>query len=210
MPAPVSDRSLASPRPATPPAASAGSIERVSPTVYAPAPRARERASGVASSTSGDVRVVALPPAEAGLSSQRGKRETHPSYEATLGQTTPLAKPGTPAGGSNTAAGRQEPSPALPTHFSSSPAVVALAQGAARFRIEGDHAHAAASLERALRIEPRNARLWYELARVRCQQQRYTECESMAQRSSALNSDVHLDNANQRLISSARRGLPKS
>jgi hypothetical protein len=45
---------------------------------------------------------------------------------------------------------------------------------------------------------------------VRCQQQRYTECESMAQRSSALNSDVHLDNANQRLISSARRGLPKS
>ncbi|MFT5391152.1 MAG: hypothetical protein ACI8PT_001345 [Gammaproteobacteria bacterium] len=213
LPAPVSDRSRASTRPATPPPASARAIERVSPTVYAPTPRARERASGVVSPTNGDARVVALPQAEAGFSSQIGKRVMQPSHGArgaTFGQTTPPAKRGAQADGASKAAGGQGPSPALSTHFSSSPAVVALAQGAVRFRIEGDHAHAAASLERALRIEPRNARLWYELARVRCQQQRYSECESMAQRSSALDSDVHLDTATQRLISSARRGLPSS
>jgi predicted Zn-dependent protease len=65
--------------------------------------------------------------------------------------------------------------------------------------------NAAASLERALRIEPRNPRLWQELARVRLQQREYAQAENVALRS---NSYAGGDNAlradNWRLIAEAR------
>jgi Tfp pilus assembly protein PilF len=69
----------------------------------------------------------------------------------------------------------------------------------------GRLANAAASLERALRIEPRNPRLWQELARVRLKQGEYAQAESVAARS---NSWAGADNAlraeNWRLIAEAR------
>ncbi len=49
----------------------------------------------------------------------------------------------------------------------SSPAVDALLGQARALRAEGQHELAAVKLERALRIEPRGAELWLELARVR-------------------------------------------
>src|SRR3989441_2738824 len=49
----------------------------------------------------------------------------------------------------------------------------------------GRLANAAATLERALRIEPRNPRLWHELARVRLKQGQYAQAESVAARSSS-------------------------
>jgi len=64
---------------------------------------------------------------------------------------------------------------------------------------------AAASIERALRIEPRNPRLWQELARVRMQQAAFTQAESMAQRSNSFaGSDNALRAENWRLIAQAR------
>jgi len=64
---------------------------------------------------------------------------------------------------------------------------------------------AAASLERALRIEPRNPRLWHELAKVRLKQGDYAQAESTAQRSNAwAGSDADLRAANQRIIEDAR------
>jgi len=42
---------------------------------------------------------------------------------------------------------------------------------------------AAALLERALRIEPRNANVWHQLAQVRYTQKRYKQAESLALRS---------------------------
>jgi cytochrome c-type biogenesis protein CcmH/NrfG len=69
----------------------------------------------------------------------------------------------------------------------------------------GRLANAAASLERALRIEPRNPRLWQELARVRLKQGDYAQAEGVAARS---NSWAGADNAlraeNWRLIAQAR------
>jgi Tfp pilus assembly protein PilF len=84
-------------------------------------------------------------------------------------------------------------------------AVAKLAEGARAESTQGEHAKAAAALERALRIEPRNPRLWQELARVRLQQRDYAQAESVATRS---NSWAGSDNAvraeNWRIIAEAR------
>jgi predicted Zn-dependent protease len=64
---------------------------------------------------------------------------------------------------------------------------------------------AAATLERALRIEPRNPRLWHELARVRLRQGDYAQAEGTAARSNAWSgADSELRAANQRIIEEAR------
>jgi cytochrome c-type biogenesis protein CcmH/NrfG len=69
----------------------------------------------------------------------------------------------------------------------------------------GRIANAAASLERALRIEPRNPRLWQALARVRLSQQEYMQAESCAQRSNSwAGDDAALRAENWRLIARAR------
>ncbi len=70
----------------------------------------------------------------------------------------------------------------------------------------GKLANAAASLERALRIEPRNPRLWQELSRVRLSQRDYVQAESCAARSNswAGNDDGTLRADNWRLIAQAR------
>jgi Tfp pilus assembly protein PilF len=69
----------------------------------------------------------------------------------------------------------------------------------------GKLANAGASLERALRIEPRNPRLWQELSRVRLLQRDYVQAESCAQRSSSwAGSDALLVADNWRLIAQAR------
>jgi predicted Zn-dependent protease len=65
---------------------------------------------------------------------------------------------------------------------------------------------AAASLERALRIEPRNPRLWNQLARVRLQQGDNAQAESLAARSNGYaGGDSALRADNQRIIDEARR-----
>ncbi len=69
---------------------------------------------------------------------------------------------------------------------------------------------AAALLERALRIEPRNARLWHRLAKIRLQQGQYGMAESLAQKSNALaKHDEVLRRSNAELIEAAR-GLAAS
>jgi Tfp pilus assembly protein PilF len=69
----------------------------------------------------------------------------------------------------------------------------------------GRLANAAASLERALRIEPRNPRLWHELARVRMSQGDYAQAENLAARSNTwVGNDSELRAANVRLITQAR------
>ena len=69
----------------------------------------------------------------------------------------------------------------------------------------GRLASSAASLERALRIEPRNPRLWRELAAVRMQQGEYAQAESLAARSNAwAGSDAQLRAENWRLIARSR------
>jgi thioredoxin-like negative regulator of GroEL len=85
------------------------------------------------------------------------------------------------------------------------PAVVALFDSARTDSAAGRLGNAAASLERALRIEPRNPRLWQELARVRFAQGDYAQAESVARRSNSwAGGDAALRADNWRLIAQAR------
>src|SRR6266571_2985602 len=84
-------------------------------------------------------------------------------------------------------------------------AIAGLLDGARADAAAGRLANAAASLERALRIEPRNPRLWQELARVRLKQGDYAQAESTAARSnSGAGGDGPLRAENCRLIAQAR------
>ena len=84
-------------------------------------------------------------------------------------------------------------------------AIAGLMESARADSAAGRLANAAASLERALRIEPRNPRLWQELARVRLKQGEYAQAESLAARSNSwAGSDSALRAENQRLIEEAR------
>ena len=84
-------------------------------------------------------------------------------------------------------------------------AIAGLMNGARADAAAGRLANAAASLERALRIEPRNPRLWQELARVRLKQGDYMQVEGLAARSNSwARDDPALRAENWRLIAQTR------
>jgi len=84
-------------------------------------------------------------------------------------------------------------------------AVAGLMESARVDAAAGKLSTAAASIERALRIEPRNPRLWQELARVRLQQGQLVQAENVAARSNSFaGSDSALRAENWRLIAQAR------
>ena len=69
----------------------------------------------------------------------------------------------------------------------------------------GKLVQAAATLERALRIEPRNPRLWHELALVRLRQGDGAQAANLAARSNSFaGGDAALRSANQNIIDQAR------
>ncbi len=93
--------------------------------------------------------------------------------------------------------------PAMPTQGA---AVVALLGNADTQAQAGNLGAAVATLERALRIEPRNAYLWNRLAGLRLQQGRYAMAADLAAKSNSLAaSNTALKRDNWRLIARARR-----
>lgn len=85
-------------------------------------------------------------------------------------------------------------------------AVQALVKRAEDQRASGQLVAAAASLERALRIEPKNAVLWNRLAHIRFEQKQFSLASSLAAKSNAFaGADQSLRADNNRLISRARR-----
>ena len=74
----------------------------------------------------------------------------------------------------------------LPAPRVQPPAVLALLDTAERQANTGDLESAAASLERAIRIDPRNAVLWYHLATVRLSQGDAQAAEQLAAKSTSL------------------------
>ena len=87
-----------------------------------------------------------------------------------------------------------------------SPAVVGLLKQAARQEDAGDYTAAVGSVERALRIEPRNAHLWNRLAHLRFIQGRQGLAAELAAKSTALaGGDIALKRDNWRLIAKVRR-----
>lgn len=84
-------------------------------------------------------------------------------------------------------------------------AVVALVKGAREHMSAGQFSTAAANLERALRIEPRNPALWHELARLSLHQGQPTQAAEFAGKSNTFAGDnAALRAANWRLIGQAR------
>jgi Tfp pilus assembly protein PilF len=94
-----------------------------------------------------------------------------------------------------------------PPPVSDNSAVVALVDGARTDVTAGKFATAAASIERALRIEPKNPYLWHELAQIHFQQGDWVQAESHAARSNSwAGGNKPLRAANWRLIAEARAG----
>jgi hypothetical protein len=77
---------------------------------------------------------------------------------------------------------------------------------AERQRQTGDYAGAAATLERALRIQPQSALLWNRLARVRTEQGLHSQAANLAAKSNAYAGDqASLRQDNWSIIATARR-----
>ena len=119
--------------------------------------------------------------------------------------TTPEGPPaGRPEPAAPTQPPAAEPAPP-PTSRSENVAVAGLMESARADAAAGRLSTAAASIERALRIEPRNPRLWQELGRVRLQQAQFAQAENMAARSNSFaGSDNALRAENWRLIAQSR------
>ena len=66
------------------------------------------------------------------------------------------------------------------------PAVVALLDSAYQQRSQGKYDIAASKLERAVRIAPKDSRIWHELANIRYQQQKFELAISLAKKSNVL------------------------
>jgi tetratricopeptide (TPR) repeat protein len=91
------------------------------------------------------------------------------------------------------------------------PTVVSLLDQARQQSAAGDEGRAARTLEAALRIEPRNARLWNQLARVRLDQGQYAQAANLAAKANALaGADNRLKADNWDIIARARQQLGDS
>jgi tetratricopeptide (TPR) repeat protein len=120
--------------------------------------------------------------------------------------STPAPSPSpSPAPASSPVPGEASVPPVSRPATRESTAVASLMDSARADTGSGRLVNAAATLERALRIEPRNPRLWSELARVRFQQRDYAQAESTALRSESWAGKDNLLRAdNWRLIAAAR------
>ena len=101
-----------------------------------------------------------------------------------------------------------EAPPSLPPETSTrqeSVAIAGLMESARNDAAAGRLVQAAGTLERALRIEPRNPRLWHELARVRLRQGDGAQAANLAARSNSYaGGDGALRAANQSIIEQSR------
>ena len=89
--------------------------------------------------------------------------------------------------------------------MSGNPAVIALLDRAQTDSVAGRSEAAGASLERGLRIEPRNAWLWHELAQLRLAQGQYAQAISLAKKSTSFaRHDHYLRALNWQVIGNAR------
>ena len=120
--------------------------------------------------------------------------------------TPPEAPPSSPPPPSPEApAIPQAETPPPPVARAENTAVAGLMETARADAAAGKLSSAAASIERALRIEPRNPRLWQELARIRLQQGQFVQVENVAARSNSFaGADSALRAENWRLIAQAR------
>ena len=138
---------------------------------------------------------------------QRPSAEQSPPPLPTTTQTRP-AQPEAPAPVQEEGVqiSAYEPASTVPLTPLHSSAVQSLLRSAEEQERSRDLAGAVGTLERALRIEPRNAHLWHRLAGLRFQQGRYSQAAGLAEKSLALaGGDNGLKRDNWRLIADSKR-----
>ncbi|PTU32116.1 tetratricopeptide repeat protein [Stenotrophobium rhamnosiphilum] len=172
------------------------------------------------------VGAVVLTLVVAGCQTARGRHEsnvppqpTQPSAPASkpgygvvtppLGEPTPVAPttPVAPGTDSVLAPPTEKVLPNFPKSADaiSGPAVLSLLRSAQSARAAGQYAQAAGSLERALRIEPRNYFVWSTLADTYLRQKSYDQAESVAQKSNSIaRGNVYVLQENWRVIRDSR------
>jgi len=148
-------------------------------------------------------------------------KSAHPPVAA---RPAPTPKPPAPSAPLPSAAAPVEPAPVAPEEpqpappevaqptpaesIPQAPAVVALLDSASRQEKAGRLESAAATLERALRVDPRNAVLWHRLARVRLAQRQWQAAASLAAKSNSLApAGTDLPRRNWSLIAQAREQM---
>ena len=131
-----------------------------------------------------------------GACSTTPQRPLPPVVDGRTGETSP--------GAPSESGGEAVPVPVAPRRTSGG-AVVALLDQAETYHRSGDIDNEAATIERALRIDPKNAELWNRLATVRLEQGRADQAEQLALKSNALaGGDRALQARNWRLVARAR------
>ncbi len=153
--------------------------------------------------------VTEVPVDEPGMEQEAGESAA-PLEEARTYALPEEAPPAVGAGSDGMNAENAAPAPTTPEPDSgmNSPAVVALLDEAEVYASQGDGDQAAATIERALRIEPKNPWLWHRLAVIRMQQGRYSEAIELAARSSSLaNGDARLLQGNQEVMERSRAAM---
>ena len=135
-----------------------------------------------------------------------------PSPAASTPSGSPAAQPGTaqPEPGTPTPAVPEPPRPP-PKQFKLSPATAALVAQAHKQETGGDYAPAAATVERALRIEPENPLLWIELGQIRLSEGNAAQADSMGHKALALaTGDVAAQASAWRLIADSLRARQRN
>ena len=101
-----------------------------------------------------------------------------------------------------------EASAGKPVQHKASQAVIALLYDADHYVAAGKHQQAEATLERALRIDPKNPLLWHKLGRLHLQQGEWQQAIAMAKKSNVLaQGDQRLQADNWLVIAHAKKAL---
>lgn len=137
---------------------------------------------------------------------------TGPGYPTPAGSAQPSpGAPAAPADAVPETAPPEKPYTPPPKQFRLSAASQALVTQAHQQSAGGDYAAAAATLERALRIEPDNPLLWTELGRIRMGENNPAQAEAMGRKALALaTGDLSAQSAAWHLIADSLRARGKN
>src|ERR1700734_2595055 len=143
-------------------------------------------------------------------------RPSHPEAPQSTGPGSstapPGAQPGTaqPEPGTPTPAVPEPPRPP-PKQFKPGPATASLVAQAHKQASGGNYEPAAATIERALRIEPENPLLWVELGQIRLSEGNAAQADGMGHKALALaTGDVQAQASAWRLIADSLRARQRN
>ena len=124
--------------------------------------------------------------------------------------TEPAANPAAPPPVETKTVANNTPAPAAPAKEEGETAVSALLKKASGSLGKGDLDGAAAYLENAQRLDPKNSKILYDIANIRYHQGRYKEAESMASRAVQTGGSNAMLKKSWSLISNSRNKLGDS